>query len=260
MLIKLDDLRTTKDQAKELFSFLAPVISGYSHSRSGTPWDRSHGGSCYVLDDYDERMRIALEGRRDVMLRAYHCTRVSSVEALGRDGLLQLNVPKARSELLKFAETILGKSIPNRVVEKWLELTEDDRSYVKLRELSPGPAFTLGLKSVFNSAVRRYFYEGGETIYHIAPVLVSCLKEDEPSFPYEDGETFWNDFRKCLQPALLICDLSYWELGQKQQQEIRRLLIQAWLYEESEEYPWDGGVEFHAGRNIPSEWIRRGCN
>ena len=59
-----------------------------------------------------------------------------------------------------------------------------------------------------------------------------------------------------LTPALVICDLPYHELPRSPQEDVRRLLIQAWLYEETDEDRWDGGRELHADRDIPPGWIR----
>ncbi|MEK6304215.1 MAG: hypothetical protein AABO41_26300 [Acidobacteriota bacterium] len=260
MIINLDDLQRVKKQAEELFPFLEPEISNYRRLGSGTPWDRSWRGYWTLESDYREELRTALEKMQDVFLRAYHCTRVPDIETIRKEGLLQLDVKRLRRDLLDFVEKELGEKIPDQLVEKWRELTEDATSYVTLRShprtRSLGPAFTLGLKSVFESAVRRYFVEGAETTYHIIPALLSCLRERYPSFPY-DGEEFWSKYRNGLTPALVICDLPCTELPEKRQDEMGRLIIQAWLYEETEEDAWDGGHEFHADRDIPTEWISR---
>jgi len=254
MLINLDNLEIAKKQAQKLFPFIEGELSYYRNARSGTPWDKSWGGAWDVLQDYDEEVKNSLANRQNILLRAYHCTRVPNIEAIRKEGLLQLNIQKMRDELLLFAEGIFWETVPDEVVKKWIALTEDATSYVKGRSSSPGPAFTLGLKSVFETAVRRYFVEGSETIYHIAPSLAWCLKEYDPSFPYE-GKEFWIEYCKGLIPALVICDLHYSELGGSQQEEIRHHIIQVWLYEETDGYPWNGGIEFHAGRDIPGDWI-----
>ena len=179
MLIKLDDLEIVKRQAEELFPFLKPAIPEYRKVESGTPWDKSSSGYWALESDYGEELRNALANTAHVFMRAYHCTRVPNIETIRREGLLQLDVKRLRRELLDFVEKKLGETVPDRLIEKWVELTEDHTSYVAQRTdertRSLGPAFTLGLKSIFNTAVRRYFVEGPETTCHIIPDLVYSL-------------------------------------------------------------------------------------
>jgi hypothetical protein len=259
-LIEFEKLEQTQQQIAELLGPLATQIPNYQDRDTKSidnPWEKAYHGSFRVLEDYDEEIHSAISGI-DLRIRAYHATRLRDINVLQTQGLLQLDINRVRAELLRFAEQIIGKPVPEIVIEKWIEEIERPAGYYSLsRVTSKGPIFSLGVGPMFRpSNTGRYFTEGGEIIYQIAPDLSALLRKHEPSFTLSDQE-FWEQYWAEAIPALVICDLPYDELLPKKQYDIRHYLMKAALFDDDPANGyWQGGwIELSVNQDIPPEWI-----
>jgi hypothetical protein len=257
-VVEFEKLRETQQQAAEILGPIAAAIPNYRDTDPKsryTPWEKAWNQSFLVLEDYDGDIHDAISGI-DLLIRAYHATRLRDVNVLQTQGLLRLGIDRVRRELLLFAEQVVGKTVPQAVVQRWIEETEEPTAYLPLRAASTGPVFSLGVAPMFQLAkTGRYFIEGGEIIYHIAPVLSVLLRTHESSFTMSDQE-FWEQYWAPAAPALVICDLRYDGLLPEKQGDIRRCLVRAALYQDSTDGRCEGGwIELSADQDIPPEWI-----